>query len=486
MSGTIEQSMMERISTGIPGLDRILQGGLPVGSVFIVQGSPGAGKTVMANQICFEHATGGGRAVYATLLAESHDRLLKHLSPMEFYQGDHVPSSIYYVSCFDKLVRDGLPGILEFLASEAKARKASLLVLDGLFVLEETAQSACEFRKFINDLAMLANLIGCTVLLLTNSARQPSSPEYTMVDGWIELAIRCKESRSYRTLTVHKVRGSDFLAGLHVFTISKAGLIVLPRFESVLVGSPYSEVGTGRLGTGVSDLDAMLDGGLPGSSTTLMLGPTGIGKTTLGLHFISQCTPTEPGLIFGFYENADRLRRRARSYGIDLDGLMASGAVDMIWHPPTENFLDQLGYELLDMVRSRKVARLFVDGIDAFAQSVIFQERLPSFFNTLTGILREEGVTTVYSMELPFLMGGEHRVSLGSISAVAENIILLRYIEQQAQMHRTLTLVKVRESGFDRSIREYSITDRGVQMGSALSGAAVVSAGIDTASPNSL
>lgn len=482
----IEQSIMERISTGIPGLDKVLQGGLPVGSVFIVQGSPGAGKTVMANQICFQHATGGGRAVYATLLAESHDRLLKHLSPMEFYQGDHVPSSIYYVSCFDKLMRDGLPGILEFLASEAKARKASLLVLDGLFVLEETAQSACEFRKFINDLAMLANLIGCTILLLTNSARQPSSPEYTMVDGWIELAVRSKATRSYRTLTVHKVRGSDFLAGLHVFTISKAGLTVLPRFESVLADASYADVGTERLGTGVDDLDTMLDGGLPCGSATLMLGPTGIGKTTLGLHFISQCTQAEPGLIFGFYENADRLRRRARSYGIDLDGLMASGAVEMIWHPATENYLDQLGYELLDTVRRRKVARLFVDRIDAFAQSVIFQERLPSFLTALSGALREEGVTTVYSMELPFLMGGEHQISLGSISAVAENIILLRYVEQQAQMHRTLTLVKVRESDFDRSIKEYYITKRGVQIGSALSGAATVSAGIDTASPNSL
>ncbi|WP_372400510.1 ATPase domain-containing protein [Azospirillum sp. HJ39] len=484
---------MERISTGIPGLDRILQGGLPVGSVFIVQGSPGAGKTVMANQICFRHASGGGRSVYVTLLAESHDRLLKHLSPMEFYQGEHVPSSIYYVSCFDKLMRDGLPGVLEFLVSEAKSRKASLLVLDGLFVLEETARSACEFRKFINDLAMLANLLGCTVLLLTNSARQSSNPEYTMVDGWIELAARCRDTRSYRTLTVHKVRGSDFIAGQHMFTISEAGLTVLPRFESVLPqfesvleGASYTEVGTGRLGTGVGDLDRMLDGGLPCGSATLMLGPTGIGKTTLGLHFISQCTPSEPGLIFGFYENAARLKRRALSYGIDLDGLMASGAVEMIWHPSTENLLDQLGYELLDRVRQRKVARLFVDGVDALAHSVIFQERLPSFLTALTGTLRDEGVTTVYSMELPFLMGGEHRISLGSISAVAENIVLLRYVEQQSQMRRTLTLVKVRESGFDRSIREYSITDRGIRMGGTISGAATSSAAIDTVSPNIL
>ncbi len=485
--------MMERISTGIPGLDRILQGGLPVGSVFIVQGSPGAGKTVMANQLCFRHASGGGRSVYVTLLAESHDRLLKHLGPMEFYQSDHVPSSIYYVSCFDKLMRDGLPGILEFLASEAKSRKASLLVIDGLFVLEETARSACEFRKFINDLAMLANLLGCTVLLLTNSARQSSNPEYTMVDGWIELAARCKDTRSYRTLTVHKVRGSDFIAGQHMFAISEVGLTVLPRFESVLprfegvpAGASCSDAGTGRLGTGLGDLDGMLDGGLPCASATLMLGPTGVGKTTLGLHFISQCTPSEPGLIFGFYENAARLKRRAQSYGIDLDGLMASGAVEMIWRPPTENLLDQLGYELLDRVRQRKVARLFVDGIDAFAQSVIFQERLPSFLTALTGTLRDEGVTTVYSMELPFLMGGEHRISLGSISAVAENIVLLRYVEQQSQMRRTLTLVKVRESGFDRSIREYSITDRGIRMGSTISGGATMSAAFDTASPNSL
>ncbi|MGQ9365336.1 RAD55 family ATPase [Azospirillum sp. ST 5-10] len=485
MAVTTEPSALKRLPTGVPGLDRILHGGFPVGSLFIVQGSPGAGKTVLANQICFEHARRGEQAVYVTLLAESHDRLLKNLSTMDFYDGNQVPSNIYYVSGFDRLVSDGLPGILNFIASEAKARQASLLVLDGLFVLEESVESSRDFRKFINDLSTLASLMGCTVLLLTNSAREPSSPEYTMVDGWIELNVRCREYRSYRTLTVHKVRGSDFISGFHLFTIAQNGITVMPRFERIEGESDELDVPLKRISTGVPELDRMIGGGVPYASTTLMLGPTGIGKTSLGLHFISQCTPAHPGLIFGFYENASRLKRRARNYGIDLDGLLKSGAVEIVWHPSTENLLDDLAYELLAAVRHRKVARLFVDGIDAFAQSIIYKDRLPSFLTAMTNTLRDEGVTALYSMELPFLMGGEHRVSLGSISAVAENIVLLRYVENGSRLHRTLSLVKVRESDFDPSVREYQITERGIRIGGRISALASNPAGTDPIVPDS-
>ena len=484
MAVTTEPSAFKRLPTGVPGLDRILHGGFPTGSLFIVQGSPGAGKTVLANQICFEHAQRGEQAVYVTLLAESHDRLLKNLSTMEFYDRSQVPSNIYYVSGFDRLVSDGLSGILSLIATEAKTREASLLVLDGLFVLEESVESSREFRKFINDLSTLTGLMGCTVLLLTNSAREPSSPEYTMVDGWIELSVRCKEYRSYRTLTVHKVRGSDFISGFHLFTISKDGITVMPRFERIEGKPNESDAPLTRLSTGVADLDRMVGGGLPYASTTLMLGPTGVGKTSLGLQFISQCTPADPGLIFGFYENASQLRRRARNHGIDLDSLVKSGTVEIVWNPSTENLLDDLACELLTAVRRRKIARLFVDGIDGFAQSIIFKDRLPSFLTAMTNTLRNEGVTTLYSMELPFLIGGEHRVSLGSISAVAENIVLLRYAESASRLHRTLSVVKVRESDFDPSVREYQITERGIRIGGPLFIPASNPAGTDPIIPD--
>ncbi|HEX5515558.1 MAG TPA: RAD55 family ATPase, partial [Gammaproteobacteria bacterium] len=171
---TIMQRRIEdgRLRTGVPGLDTILDGGLIPGSVYIIQGSPGAGKTILANQICFHHAHTGSKALYVTLLAESHDRLLAHLSQLTFFDGSQVPDSIYFISGFDTLSRDGLKGILHLLRSESRARDASLIVLDGLFALEETAQSAKEFRKFINDLTTLSMLIGCTVLLLTNNARR--------------------------------------------------------------------------------------------------------------------------------------------------------------------------------------------------------------------------------------------------------------------------------------------------------------------------
>lgn len=456
--------MMVRMPTGVPGLDAILRGGIPAASVFILQGIPGAGKTVMANQIAFRQAERGGRAVYVSLLAESHDRLLRNLGSMGFFNGAMVPSSITYISGFDRLVRDGLSGVLTFVAAEVKARDASLLILDGLFVLQESAESALEFRKFINDLSVLAGLIDCTILLLTNSGRPAHSPEYTMVDGWIELGMQSRDYRSTRTLAVHKVRGSDFIAGHHVFTINDAGVTVLPRFETMEGQDIHRHDEPKRLSSGVPDLDRMLCGGLPALSTTLMLGPTGIGKTSFGLHFISKCAPEEPGLILSFYEDSKRLFRRARNFGIDLEGLMTAGVVDIVWYPSTDKQLDQLGYELMEAVRRRKAARLFVNGIDGFGRSVLYPERLPSFLSALTNALRNEGVTTLYSMETPFLLGGEREVSLGSLSAVTENIVLMRYVEREPHLRRTLAIIKLRESDFDTSIQYYAITDHGIRM----------------------
>ncbi len=245
-----------RLGTGVPGLDAILHGGLIPGSVFIVQGAPGAGKTILANQICFHHARTGNKALYVTLLAESHDRLLSHLGRLAFFDPRQVPESIYFISSFDTLARDGLKGVLQLLRSESRERQASLIVLDGLFALEETAQSAKEFRKFINDLTTLAGLIGCTMLLLTNTGRCcTESVEYTMVDGWIELELRQLAQRAERSVRVLKYRGSGFLEGRHTLCIDGGGMHVYPRLEALAEDRLQLPLSGSRLGTGIAGLD---------------------------------------------------------------------------------------------------------------------------------------------------------------------------------------------------------------------------------------
>lgn len=464
MVKSVEQAS-GRLPTGVPGLDAVLCGGLTAGAVFIVQGSPGAGKTILANQICFHHVAGGRQAVYVSLLAESHDRLIAHLGGLSFFDAALIPDSMYFISGFDILSRDGLVGILKLLRSETRGRRVTMMVLDGLFALREAAESEAPFRKFINDLSTLASMLGCTILLLTNTGRDRSSAEYTMVDGWLELQVQERDIRSQRLLQVHKFRGSPFLSGRHSLVISDDGITVLPRLEATAPARLPTGSEPGMLSTGLAELDRIIGGGLPLHSTTLLAGPTGVGKTVLGLHFIAAATPQEPALIFGLYESPDQLRYKARLLGMDLEQMERSGALEIVWRSATENLLDELGYGLVEAVRRVKPKRLFLDGIDAFRQSVVYPERLSRFMTGLNNVLRHEGVTTMYTSEIPELIGGAASLSFGSVTAVAENIVLLRYLELDGALRRTVAAVKVRVSGFDERVHTFSINEQGIRIG---------------------
>jgi circadian clock protein KaiC len=462
---TSSQTGPAHVPTGVPGLDAVLKGGLLPRAVYIVQGGPGEGKTILANQICYSWAARGERSLYVTLLAETHHRLLRHLQNMAFMDNRHAGTSVVYESAFDILRSDGLEGVLRYLTRNGKRQEATLIVIDGLFALEENAASERAFREFINDLSVYADMVDCTILLLTNSKRDSGSPEFTMVDGWLHLGSDEDRFRTYRYLQVRKFRGSDFISGRHMTSITSDGFRVFPRLEAVTGDQESAPMRDQRLSTGVSGLDHIIRGGIPYSSTTLLVGPTGVGKTTLGLSFICESSEEEPGLVFGFYEDAHRLRRRASALGLDLGSSIDRGVVEVIHRSPTEFLQDQLAEEILEAVRHRGVKRLFIDGVDAFKQAAINVQRLGRFFSTLTAILRCEGVTTIFTAELAEIVGGEHGLQFPAVSAIAENILLLRYAELESRLYRTLTILKMRESGFEPYVYEFTLGAEGFRLG---------------------
>lgn len=359
-----------RVSTGVPGLDAVLGGGLVPSGVYIVVGEPGAGKTLFANQLCYHQGRAGARCLYVTLLAESHARMLANMRDMAFFDSALLPEGVYYVSGFRTLEEQGLPGLLELLRREVRNHNASILVLDGLVQAQEAAGSSRDFKKFIHELQVAAGLTRFTALLLTSANGPAVHPEYTMVDGILELRERTLGVRAWRELQVRKFRGSPTLHGVHAFRITSDGLEVFPRLESRVQRAPPPDPGAHRLHFGVPSLDALFPEGLAAGSTSLVLGPPGVGKTLLGSSFLEEgLKQGENGLYMGFYEPPNRLLGKVSSAGIDLRGALADGRLNFIWQPPSECILDVLADQLLSDVRRRKVKRVFVDGLSAMQQA---------------------------------------------------------------------------------------------------------------------
>jgi circadian clock protein KaiC len=458
---------LSRVETGVPGLDTILNGGLFKGGVYIVEGPPGSGKTILGNQVCFHRAAAGDSTIYITLLAESHTRMIGHLRTMEFFRPELLASAIYYISAFKVLEETGLDGLLRSVQDAVHARKAAFVVLDGLVSAEEFAPSARAFKKFIHEIQTISGMTGCTVLLLSSAERAAGfRPEHTMVDGMIELGDTVVGVQSMRHVVVRKMRGTRQLRGRHALEISSAGIKIRPRIEALLHGPDEDDPvprPVAQASFGVIGLDAMLRGGLPGGSNTIVLGPSGSGKTMLGLQFLSAgARDDQIGLYLGFYERPASLLAKGARLGLGLEAARERGVLHLFWEPPIEGGLDAVVERVLRAVVDHRVTRLCFDGLHGFRHHAEYPERTRAVFSALADELTRHGVTTLFTLESPDLVGSGIEIPIDGVSALADNLLLLRHVELRSQLYRLISILKVRDHAYDGAIREFQITDRGV------------------------
>jgi len=470
---------LPRLSSGIAGVDEILLGGFVQNGLYIIQGPPGAGKTIFGNQLCYTNVAAGGRAIYVTLLSEQHERMLGNLAQLSFFDPGAIARDLIYLSAFQLLERDGLPGLLTLLRREIVSFRANVLVLDGLLTSEAHPVTRLELKKFIHELQMLAGACDCTMFLLTSSRGSLVSAEHTMVDGMIEMGDSSTSWRTERHLSVRKFRGSDFISGCHAMRITTDGIVAWPRTESLpQVLEPVTRrAGDQRVPTCIEGLDAMLGGGLPRSSSTLIMGPTGTGKTVMGLRFLSGCTREAPGLMLGFSETPAQILVRAEGVAPGLPALVEQGVVGIQWQGPSEDLIDRVGAKLIEEIRRRGVRRLLIDGLLGFQDMTVQPDRMPNFYRALTNLLRGLDVTILCTMEVPELIGPIMRPPVGRLTPLAENLILLRYVEHEAVLKRLLSVMKVRDSAFDHRLRDYIIHSGGICLGDGFGGAAKVLTG---------
>ena len=464
---------LQRLRSGIEGLDALLKGGLVAGASYIVQGRPGSGKTILANQVAFNHVRDGGRVLVATLLAESHERLFQFLSTMTFFDPAKVGAEIQFVSAFDTLENEGLDEVVKLLRREISRQKATLLIVDGLLNARSKAENQIDTKKFISELQGHAAFAGCTVLFLTSSRLDDGSPEHTMVDGVIELGEELFGARSVRRIHLRKTRGSGALSGLHECEITDDGLMIHPRLESLYSKPTRADSAEmARVSSGVPSLDLLTGGGLSESSATLIMGPSGVGKTSLGLSFLAQSTVESPGLHFGFYETPQRLRLKADALGLDLRSLEESGALHIMWQPTTEGLLDGLGARLIKAVEEKGIKRLHIDSLGGMARVATSSTRLIEFFSALMSQLRAMGVTVFATWEMRDLFVAEINAPAPELSSIVDNLILMRFVEKDAELKRLLSILKMRDSFYDASLLEVVISDHGIELSKAFKNAA--------------
>ncbi|WP_130284363.1 ATPase domain-containing protein [Rhizobium sp. BK696] len=470
---------LARLQTGVPGLDAVLGGGLVIGASYILQGHPGAGKTIFANQIAFKTAEKGSKALYVTLLAETHERLFQALGTLEFFDSSRLGIDVTYVSVFQTLRDEGLSAVVKLIRQEIARQGATLLVFDGLLNARDRADTQLDVKTFVAEVQSQAAFVGCTVLFLTSSRIAEESPEHTMVDGVIDLHNELSGVRAVRRLQVKKSRGTAALGGHHQFEITSDGVAVFPRVEALLAHTSVPDhAPTGSVSSGTGGFDALVGGGLPEGSVSLVFGPSGSGKTSLGINFLSLATQEQPALHFGFYETPARLRGKAAALGVDFEGLIKNGALEMIWNPMTENLLDKLGHRLLDAVRERGVKRLLIDGLGGFERGAVYQPRMVEFFAALTNELRALNVTTITTWELRDLFGPTVTAPGSEISSLLDNLVMLRHVEIGSRYKRTVSVLKVRDRAFEPIIHEIGFGPGGMEVRAALEPVAGAATGL--------
>ena len=469
-----DTTTLARLSTGVPGLDRILAGGLFAGGLYIVEGPSGAGKTILANQISFHHVRQQNSVVYYTLLSETHDRLFAFLSTLGFFDTALIGEQLTFLGGFPILEAEGMAGVLRSLRETLSRRQPSLLVVDGVVSIEDRAPDDTAFRKFLHELQVVATLFRCTILLLTNTeASRRLDTEHTMVDGILELAAPVVRLKPQRTIEVVKFRGAGQLRGTHSMDIGAGGVVVWPRIETLLTPVARKPRPTVRRAFGVAGLDRAIGGGVPAASNTMLMGPSGIGKTVLGLHFVGAgAANDEAALFFSFYEQEEELIVKADRLGIDLRGPTPKGKVSFVWQSSVEGSVDRIGSRLVTAFNDCRPTRVFIDGMHGFQMTSEPEERIQDFFAALTDYFIAAGATVLFTLETPELLGEPAiRVPFPNASRMCQNILVLRYAEYRGQLRRVFTVVKVRDSEIDPTLREMTIGERGVIVGDRIAGA---------------
>ena len=472
-STTNEQGRVSRISTGIPGLDEILRGGLIPERSYLVRGRPGTGKTILGLHYLTTGLSNGESALFINLEEETEDikqnaaQLGFDLAGVDFLDLSPKPEFFtdeqgYDIFDSSQVERDPL---VESISDRVTELKPDRVFVDPLTQLRYLSADEYQFRKQALSFMRMLSEHGATVLFTTQATESnPDDDLQFMSDGTIELG----DSAMGHTINVPKFRGSSIQEGHHAMEITDAGISVYPELRPSKHDKQFESE---AISSGVPELDEMLNGGIERGTVTVVSGPTGAGKTTLGTHFMKEAAERgERSLMYLFEESAATLRTRSQAIGIPVRDMEERGTLGLEEIEPLDMSPQQIAQAVRHEVEDEGVDIVMIDGIRGYQLSIQGdQQDLTRKLHALCRYLTNMGVTVILVDESSTLMA-EFSATDSGVSYLADNILFLRHIEYRGELRKVAGVLKKRTSGFERSLRELEITENGLKVGEPLTG----------------
>jgi circadian clock protein KaiC len=473
MPNTHAADAPKRLSSGIEGIDDILGGGLTPRRMYLVEGAPGTGKTTLALQFLLKGVEEGQVGLYITLsetrdellaVGESHGWDVSRFAILELLSDEGLDpqyeQSVLHPAEIEmgETVRDVIKRVDEL--------KPARIVLDSLSELRLLSQNPLRYRRQILALKRYFATHECTVLLLDDNSSEPGDVQlHSIAHGVISLGNLTHDyGGNRRRARITKMRGIKFREGYHDFTLDTGGIRVYPR---LVAAEHHTQFDTEVVSTGTPGLDALLGGGLIPGTNALMIGPSGVGKTTTVVScLLAALARGERCVYYVFDETLTTLMIRCATLGIHLAPHVESGLLTLRQIDPAEISPGEFASDVRNSVEKKGVRYVAIDSLNAYLQAMPGERYLLLQMHELLGYLNQQGIITM-------LVLGQHGI-IGEvqndidISYLSDVVVLFRYFEHHGEVLTAVTAVKSRANAHERSIRQFRLGSSGVEVGEAL------------------